>query len=657
MPNASLAARDDLQTLALPTTEDATVPSTGDEPLAGTPSPLPRRVGRYVVLERIGSGGMGVVLGAWDAQLDRAVAIKLLHPRARGLNAGPRLQREAQALARLSHAHVVPVYDVGQHDGRCFVAMEWVRGCSLSQWLRDEPRSAEAILAMFLGAAAGLAAAHGAGIVHRDFKPDNVLVGDDGRARVVDFGLAFADADPRAEPSALPSSSELTQTGALLGTPAYMAPEQFLGADVDARADQWGLAVTLHEALAGRRPFAGPDLAATRAAVLHGSYEPPEAPAAVRAVLPRPLQRDPAARVADPRAFVDALRPTRRRWRAPLLLSGLVVMVAGALWWQRPAAYDASDPAAAVQVGELHAQWATPNTIRWAWSAQGEADALRDYELVVGPSEHDVLTRSDACRVFTRADNPELGHFLLPRTGGADPVRATITDGHAPEQAVFARLWATDTAGRRHASNVASVHTAPPPVAEVVVFADARPHGFSIPVLEVVDTKPYAGTHHLQFTSRCDPPQCFANLRWQDLGVDLSRMTPGDFATTAYLELAVAVAGDATSWWSQLRLWYDAEHIDRVGHFASFALRHASTRAHASGRCFRQPNQIGAMHFRAGDHASAAAAYEGVVAELDGTTARASARSWPTPTTTSATCARDRTASPTRPPRSSARSR
>ncbi|MFO0633101.1 MAG: hypothetical protein U0168_09650 [Nannocystaceae bacterium] len=123
-----------------------------------------------------------------------------------------------------------------------------------------------------------------------------------------------------------------------------MAPEQFLGADVDARADQWGLAVTLHEALAGRRPFAGPDLAATRAAVLHGSYEPPEAPAAVRAVLQRALQRDPAARFADTLAFVDALRPTRRRWRAPLLLSGLVVMVAGALWWQRPAAYDASDP-------------------------------------------------------------------------------------------------------------------------------------------------------------------------------------------------------------------------------------------------------------------------------------------------------------------------
>ncbi|MBX7083787.1 MAG: serine/threonine protein kinase [Nannocystaceae bacterium] len=540
-------------------------------------TPVAARFGRYRPVRVIGAGGLGEVLLAHDPELDRPVAIKSiarrLDPEARA-RLQARMRREAQALARLRHPNVVAVYDVGVADDGVFLAMEYVDGLTLSQWLAAAPHSVDEIVGVIIEAGRGLAAAHAAGVIHRDVKPSNILVDREGRARVVDFGLAFADADPRIEAGAPPSSGELTQTGALLGTPPYMAPEQFLGADVDARADQWGLAVTLHEALAGRRPFVGSDLAATRTAVLEQRYEPPEAPAPIRAALQRALQRDPDARFGDTLAFVAALAPTRRRWRLPLLLAGGLAVGGGALWWQRPVAGEASDPAAAVQVGELWAQWSTPNAIRWAWSAEGEADALRDYELVVGPSEDDVRVRSDRCRVFTRADNPELGHFLLPRTGGADPVRATITDGHVPEQVVFAQLWAIDTAGRRHGSNVASIHTAAPAVAQVVIFADQRPHGFSIPALEVVDTRPFAGTHHLQFVSRCEPPACFANLRWQDLDVDLSRVTPGDFATTAFLELAVAVDGDATSWWSQLRLWYDAEHIDRVGHFASFALRH-----------------------------------------------------------------------------------
>ncbi|HWB74575.1 MAG TPA: hypothetical protein VG755_06460, partial [Nannocystaceae bacterium] len=379
--------------------------------------------------------------------------------------------------------------------------------------------------------------------------------------------------DPRTRATGELRAGELTQTGTLLGTPAYMAPEQFLGADVDARADQWGLAITLHEALAGTRPFVGADLDATKAAVLGAAYVPPAAPAHVKAALARALQRDPAARWPSTSAFVAALRGGRARVRMALLGAAVIAAAGVAIVATRDPPHQHVDADAAVQVAELRAAWATPNTVRWSWDAEGRADDLRDYELVVGPSEADVLATSHRCRVFTRVDNPELGHFLLPRTGGEDPVRATITDGHAPDAAVFARLWAIDTSGRRHASNVASIHTAAAPIAEVVVFADERPHGFAIPELTVSDARPFAGTHHLQFVSHCETPHCFANLRWQDLRVPLQGMTPGDWATTAYLELAVAVDGDATSWWSQLRVWFDGRSLDDVGHFNSFALR------------------------------------------------------------------------------------
>jgi serine/threonine protein kinase len=227
------------------------------------------RVGRYEILSQIGRGGMGSVYAARDPMLDRVVALKVLH--AEGASGSQeRLLREARALARLPHPNVVAVYDVGEDDGRIFIAMELVQGTSLRLWLQEKPRAWDEVGRAFLQAADGLAAAHKNGILHRDFKPDNVLVGRDGRVRVMDFGLARSVEAERAPDSGGPvfgvpaAEIGITHAGTVLGTPAYMAPEQLRGYEVDARADQFAFCVALHEALYGVRPYTAPTLAELR---------------------------------------------------------------------------------------------------------------------------------------------------------------------------------------------------------------------------------------------------------------------------------------------------------------------------------------------------------------------------------------------------------
>src|SRR5688572_6479502 len=299
--------------------------------------PAGARIGRYVVLERIGAGQMGVVHAAYDPELDRKVAIKVLRDWQQGERARSRLLREAQALARLSHPNVITIYDVGTHDDRVFVAMELVTGKTLRQWMQS-PRPWREVVAVFIGAGRGLAAAHAAQLVHRDFKPDNVMVAEDARGgplnvRVMDFGLARPTASTRSSNSdsvdvaAIPVA-DLTLDGAVLGTPAYMAPEQY-ERGADARSDQFSLCVALFEALYGRRPFEGDTMAAIAFEVAQGRIQPVppgrRVPAWVHRIVTRGLAADPDARHPSVADLVDALErdPSARRRR--IALGGLVI--------------------------------------------------------------------------------------------------------------------------------------------------------------------------------------------------------------------------------------------------------------------------------------------------------------------------------------------
>ena len=253
---------------------------------AGAPElPVERgsKVGRYTILERVGQGGFGEVFAAYDPDLDRKIAIKFLRRGREGgsAKAEARLLREAKTIAKLSHPNIVTVYDAGTFGARVFVAMEFVDGATLKDWLAERPRARREILDVFRHAARGLAGAHASGLVHRDFKPGNVMVSKDGRVLVMDFGLVRqigAADDEASEPaaSALAAENELdlTRTGELVGTPAYMAPEQLQGERTDARTDQFSFCVALYAALYGERPFAGEEVLELRTNVLAGRVRP-----------------------------------------------------------------------------------------------------------------------------------------------------------------------------------------------------------------------------------------------------------------------------------------------------------------------------------------------------------------------------------------------
>ncbi len=326
---------------------------TPSEPGGGERLERGTELGRYVLLEPIGMGGMGMVFAAHDPELDRKVALKLLRS---DWNEGPgalearaRLWREAQALARLSHPHVVTVHDVGMHGGRLFIAMDFVEGTTLSRWLRAAPRRWEEVLDCFIQAGRGLAAAHAGGLVHRDFKPDNVLVGRDGRVRVTDFGLARLAQSQRPPEQSLAvkspgaASQAITHQGALMGTPAYMAPEQLEGRGSDARSDQFNFSVALYEGLYGGRPFTGDSAAELARAIREGRPVVPgdsRVPARVRRALLRGMAASPEERYPSMDALLAALtqRPLWERWRVVAAWVGAAALVgAGVGFWGRAA--------------------------------------------------------------------------------------------------------------------------------------------------------------------------------------------------------------------------------------------------------------------------------------------------------------------------------
>lgn len=276
----------------------------------------PLHIGRFALLERVGAGAMGTVWAAYDPELDRRVALKMLHATT-DARAGERVQREARAMATVNHPNVAHVYEVGEHDQQTFIAMEYVRGTTLRQWWDAGRRPWSEIVERVVQAARGLAAAHRAGVVHRDFKPDNVLVGEDARVRVVDFGLAQLGSvgdTTQDEPSG-PGSSGV-QTRPRAGTPAYMAPEQYRGEDLGPAADQFALCVALLEGLVGRRPFGDvPPGAKERLDVQAALADlPARVPKRVRRAIVRGLAHDASRRFASMDDLVAVLsRPPRRR--------------------------------------------------------------------------------------------------------------------------------------------------------------------------------------------------------------------------------------------------------------------------------------------------------------------------------------------------------
>ncbi|HMG57040.1 MAG TPA: serine/threonine-protein kinase, partial [Kofleriaceae bacterium] len=315
------------------------------------------RLGRYVLLGSTADGGMGIVYDAYDPQLQRKVALKVLHPQRQwDERAHDRLTNEARSLAKLDHPNVVKVHDVvtqDAQDAQVVIVMEWVDGVTLADWQRTRPRSWADVVGVYVQAGQGLAAAHGLGVVHRDFKPSNAIVGNDGRVRVLDFGLArsaaslarsagaepppgeAAVAPPRPDPEA-PTAS-LTATGALVGTPAYAAPEQLAGQAATRASDQFSFAVSLHRALEGVPPFAGDDAVALAASIRSGRIalagDARAVPKWLRAVVARALAERPEARFPSMSALLFELTRPRgwRRGQLPLLVGACVAIAVLAL--------------------------------------------------------------------------------------------------------------------------------------------------------------------------------------------------------------------------------------------------------------------------------------------------------------------------------------
>jgi eukaryotic-like serine/threonine-protein kinase len=352
------------------------------------------RIGRYQILGALGRGGMGEVYAAYHPDLDRRIAVKVVQ--GSGGSADERrgrLLREARAIARLSHPNVITVHDAGTFGDRVFIAMELVDGWTIEQWLRAEPRSWQQVLDVFVAAGRGLAAAHAAGVVHRDFKPQNVMIAKDGAVRVTDFGLArLQEEDGRDRPTAHDDESTvslgpITKTGALVGTPAYMSPEQTRREAIDARSDQFSFCVALYEALFGKRPaIPGADATAI-ASGASSPLAPGSVPGWLRSIVARGAAVDREQRYRSMVVLIAALERgrTRVRRRLSVVAAAVALLVVSAGSWRIARG---NRFVCAVPDEHLASAWSTNEadarrqSIHHAFAASGRATAETSWERV-----------------------------------------------------------------------------------------------------------------------------------------------------------------------------------------------------------------------------------------------------------------------------------
>ena len=388
------------------TTQSSAQPQPGD------------RIGSFEVERVLGAGAMGVVLLARDADLGRRVAIKVLASHyGDDDKAQQRMLREAQSVAQLQHPNVVALHQVGIHEGRVFLVMEYVDGGTLRQWVDAEPRAWTEVLDAYRQAGAGLVAAHAAGLVHRDFKPDNVLIGRDGRVRVSDFGLVGAPGSMETVPTPVSLSGDvrLTQTGTVLGTPAYMAPEQFAGTGVEAAADQFAFCVSLFEALYGCRPFRGDNAGALLLSIESREIVPPprgrKVPRRIRRLIERGLAPDPEERHPSLAGLVDALE-VRPRSRRPLAVAiGAGLLGVGLMWSlpddEAPSAEAAAQcPAAEASIPEWDDARAEAlhDALAGAEIADAESTAVRASSIAAARAEELARVRHEVCTATPEVD-------------------------------------------------------------------------------------------------------------------------------------------------------------------------------------------------------------------------------------------------------------
>ncbi len=596
-------------------------------------------VGRYVVLERIGQGGMGVVHSAYDPELDRKIALKLwLAGGERGGGAQLRMLREAQAMAKLSHPAVVAVHDVGTLGARVWIAMEFVEGQTLARWLRERPRSPREVLLMFSRAGEGLAAAHDAGLIHRDFKTDNVMVGSDGRVRVLDFGLARAEVPgARTTPESLAGiqatgalDASLTVAGALLGTPRYMAPEQWEGAPGDARIDQFSFCVALWEALFGAPPFEGATLPELALAVLAGRITQgpirTRVPTTLRRALLRGLALAPDRRWPTMAALLQALRRTPSKRSRALVLGGAAGMLLGVVLGARELVAARTEAKCLAEAGALASVWNEEERLRLrtllppggadtsTWTIDridrhAAAWAAARHEVCVGEVGSDPSNRA---RITTCLDELHDGLAellaLLPKAAPRLATRVALAAASlpAPAQCLDPRRLgpyeptapehANATAEIRRALGKATAHLAAGEYSVAQVVSEAALHAASTLAVPVLLAR----------------AQLTAGVAAEKLGdYQAAHTYLEDAFFTASTVHADEVAGDAASW----LVWVDGALLQRPreglvwARLAELSLARQSADEHDLRRSSLL-NNLGALYYERNDYTAAEAAYQ-----------------------------------------------